>query len=175
MTQHAFVATDGSPAAGRAVDMAGDIAAKFQVPLTIGHVLHFGRDAEEMARMAEVEHLVDTVRRDPSFEFAMVPDTVPGVFEELRGGRAGPRAIARIGEEILARAAERATARGAREVSTRSANGDTADAILDMAGDVGADLVVVGHRGLGRLRTALLGSVAHKIVQHAECTVVSVR
>ena len=36
-------------------------------------------------------------------------------------------------------------------------------------------MIVLGHRGLGRVRTLLLGSVAQKVVQQAECTVVSVR
>ena len=36
-------------------------------------------------------------------------------------------------------------------------------------------MIVVGHRGLGRIRTLLLGSVAQKVSQHANCTVVTVR
>jgi nucleotide-binding universal stress UspA family protein len=35
-----------------------------------------------------------------------------------------------------------------------------------------ADLVVVGSRGFGPIRTALLGSVSNYVVQHAECPVV---
>jgi nucleotide-binding universal stress UspA family protein len=39
----------------------------------------------------------------------------------------------------------------------------------------GADLLVVGTRGHGRLQNALLGSVAHQCARHAECAVVVVR
>ncbi|WP_135500933.1 universal stress protein [Roseovarius aestuariivivens] len=175
MTTHVFVATDGSETANKAVDMAADVAAKFGVPLTIGHVLQYGRASEELARMADVEHLVEHVTRKAGFDFANVPDTMLGLFEETRPGNDSVRVITLIGEETLARAADRAKAREAERVTTVSSEGDAADAILDMAADAGADIVVVGHRGLGRLKTALLGSVAHKVVQQAACTVVSVR
>ena len=41
--------------------------------------------------------------------------------------------------------------------------------------DVGAGLVVVGSRGLGRLRRALIGSVSMSVVHHAPCSVLVVR
>ena len=46
-------------------------------------------------------------------------------------------------------------------------------ALLDAS--AGADLVVVGARGLGGVREALLGSVSQEIVHHATCPVVVVR
>ncbi len=48
-----------------------------------------------------------------------------------------------------------------------------AEALLEMAKD--ADLVVVGSRGRGALRSALLGSVSRTVVHHATCPVVIIR
>ena len=38
-----------------------------------------------------------------------------------------------------------------------------------------AELIIVGARGRGRLKGLLLGSVTHKVIQHARCPVLVVR
>jgi nucleotide-binding universal stress UspA family protein len=43
-----------------------------------------------------------------------------------------------------------------------------AEAILDAAASVNADLIVVGTRGLTGLKSAVLGSVSHHVLQHAD-------
>jgi nucleotide-binding universal stress UspA family protein len=47
--------------------------------------------------------------------------------------------------------------------------------IVDEAREMGADLVVVGHRGHGRWESALLGSVSAEVVDHAPCPVLVAR
>ena len=47
--------------------------------------------------------------------------------------------------------------------------------ILRISEEIGADLVVVGSRGLGPLRRALMGSVSESVVRHAHCSVLVVR
>ncbi len=47
--------------------------------------------------------------------------------------------------------------------------------ILELAEEVGAELIVVGSRGLGSLRRALMGSVSDSVVRHAHCPVLVVR
>ncbi len=175
MKQHIFVATDGSETAGRAVDLAAELAAKFGTPLTIGHVLRFGRSSEEMARMADVEHIVRHVSKTSNTDFQIMTGTTGDLFADTRPSGDVVRIVTLIGEEILRRSADRAKELGVETVTTGSAQGDPADAILDMAKEAGADMIVLGHRGLGRWREMLLGSVAHKVNQHADCTVVTVR
>jgi nucleotide-binding universal stress UspA family protein len=53
--------------------------------------------------------------------------------------------------------------------------GDPGTAIVKAANDSGADLVVVGSRGLSRIERLLLGSVSTKVVQRAHCDVLVVR
>ncbi len=40
---------------------------------------------------------------------------------------------------------------------------------------LGADYVVVGNRGMGPIKSALVGSVSDYIVKHAPCSVIVVR
>ncbi len=50
-----------------------------------------------------------------------------------------------------------------------------ANAILEMAESLPADLIVMGTRGLSGLKHVLLGSVAERVVQHANCPVLTVK
>ena len=58
------------------------------------------------------------------------------------------------------------------DVSVRCAAGDPADVILQVAEREGADLVVVGNRGMHR---RLLGSVPNSVSHRAPCSVLIVR
>ena len=49
------------------------------------------------------------------------------------------------------------------------------EAIVHLAEEIGADLIVIGSRGFGGLRRALLGNVADSVVRHAHCPVLVVR
>ncbi|HSK84466.1 MAG TPA: universal stress protein, partial [Rubrobacter sp.] len=47
--------------------------------------------------------------------------------------------------------------------------------IVGLAGKLGAGLIVLGSRGLGPLKRALMGSVSDSVVRHAHCPVLVVR
>lgn len=77
--------------------------------------------------------------------------------------------------ETAREGAQRATAAGlVAEPRIASRYGGTAKSIFAAADDVGADLVVLGTRGLGGVKSFLLGSVSHQVVQHAERAVLIV-
>ena len=61
------------------------------------------------------------------------------------------------------------------EVETFAREGDPADAILDVAEERDADLIVVGNKGMTGARRFLLGSVPNKVSHHAPCSVLIVR
>jgi len=61
------------------------------------------------------------------------------------------------------------------EVEQFAREGDPADAILDVAEERGADLIVVGNKGMTGARRFLLGSVPNKVSHHAPCSVLIVR
>jgi nucleotide-binding universal stress UspA family protein len=61
------------------------------------------------------------------------------------------------------------------EIKPHARDGDPADAILQVAEEVEADLVVVGNKGMTGARRFLLGSVPNKVSHHASCSVIIVR
>ena len=54
-------------------------------------------------------------------------------------------------------------------------HGGAAKAIVNEASDFGADLIVMGSRGLSDFQALLVGGVAHKVVHYAHCPVLVVR
>ena len=148
------VGTDGSDTARLAVREAVDLATATRATLDIVTVRP---EAEPSSTMAPYEPATDATTLD-------VPTDVP-----LPGGdRAGATAI-------LDAAAAEAGRAGVAEVGTHVLEGDPADAIIEFAERAGADLIVVGNKGMTGARRFLLGSVPDKITHHAPCGVLVVR
>jgi nucleotide-binding universal stress UspA family protein len=61
------------------------------------------------------------------------------------------------------------------EVQTHPLEGDPAEAILNVAEETKADLIVVGNKGMTGARRFLLSSVPNNISHHAPCSVIIVR
>jgi nucleotide-binding universal stress UspA family protein len=61
------------------------------------------------------------------------------------------------------------------DVVTHAREGDPADAILDVAEENKADLVIVGNKGMTGAKRFLLGSVPNKVSHHAPSAVLIVR
>ena len=77
-------------------------------------------------------------------------------------------------EATLREAAEEVEGAGLK-VETFAREGDAADAILDVAEEQRADLIVVGNKGMTGAKRFLLGSVPNKVSHHAPCSVLIVR
>ncbi|WP_228281749.1 universal stress protein [Rubrobacter marinus] len=76
---------------------------------------------------------------------------------------------------FLRREAERVEAKGIEVEEAHLTSGVPAKEIVGAAEELGADLVVLGSRGLGAVKRALLGSVSDSVVCHAHCPVLVVR
>ncbi len=61
------------------------------------------------------------------------------------------------------------------EVNVYPRQGDPADALLDVAEEIEADLIVVGNKGMTGAKRFLLGSVPNKVSHHAPCSVLIIR
>src|SRR5437868_14069739 len=77
-------------------------------------------------------------------------------------------------EATLRKASEQIQGAGV-EVGTFSRQGDPADAILDVAEEQNADLIIVGNKGMTGAKRFLLGSVPNKVSHHAPCSLLIIR
>jgi nucleotide-binding universal stress UspA family protein len=75
---------------------------------------------------------------------------------------------------ILKEAHERATAAGAKDVEERSIVGAPVDALVELAEEISADLLVVGNVGLSTITGRLLGSVPANVSRKAKTDVLIV-
>ena len=138
------VGTDGSTTADRAVDAAG-----------------------ELARLCGAElHVVSAYRPVRSAVLAGV-GAMGGAVSAPAWLGDDERVAA---EEVVRRAGERLAQTGV-GATPAARLGEPADALLAIAEELDADLLVVGNRGMTGVRRYLLGSVADRVAHHAPCSV----
>ncbi|MGH9299611.1 MAG: universal stress protein, partial [Acidimicrobiales bacterium] len=77
-------------------------------------------------------------------------------------------------EERVAHGRDLATKAGVQRTVTRAVAGSPVDVLLEAAESFGADLIVVGSKGLTDGSHGVLGSVAASVAHHAPCDVMIV-
>jgi nucleotide-binding universal stress UspA family protein len=84
-----------------------------------------------------------------------------------------------VGEPGFVRALDERTVRiddaGSVSAQAHLSEGVPAAEIVALGEEIGAGLIVVGSRGLGGVRKALMGRVSDSVVRHAHCPVLVVR
>lgn len=120
------------------------------------------RQAIELAKATGASlNVVHVVRPAPSVGFS---DTVSG----QEGVRASSDEVDRIAAAVAADAQREGVS-----AQVHHPTGDPADAIIEVAEKCGADLIVLGNRGMtgvGRV----LGSIPNKVAHHSPCSVLIV-
>ena len=77
--------------------------------------------------------------------------------------------------EKLETYADQAKAQGVKNVRIERMEGDAAERILNLSKREKPDMIVLGSRGRGAFKELLLGSVSHKVTNHAGYPVLIVR
>jgi len=139
------VGTDGSATAAEAVSQASELAKLHGGKL---HIVHAFQAVSALASIG--------------------PDG--GAAAASMGIQEAAEANAR---EILEQAAEHAGAGGV-PVETHLCVGDPANALLEVAERVDADLIVIGNKGMSGVRRFVLGSVPNKVSHHCPCSLLIV-
>ncbi len=172
-----LAATDGSEHSGLAVSLAADLAEKYDAKLVLLNVVDNRDLTPTEKQLAEVEYADILRARIPGARIENMPGMgfqgVRPVIIENAAITAGIRET--LAEGILKKAQARAKEKGARQIETRVEFGDAAPSIIAMAREIGADLIVLGSRGLSDLKGLLLGSVSHKVANLAEVPVITVK
>lgn len=141
------------------------------------HTIVVGYDGSDDARRAleaAAEHIADdgvvhvvTAFDEPSrSEMAKIVGRLPEEFRNAGSIDATSRGYLRDAEIMLE---NRGVKYHGHFVDDRAAS-----AILDIADEVGADLIVIGTRGLGRVERFLRGSVSARVANHARTSLMMI-
>ena len=148
MFKRIVVGIDGSSTANAALVHAAALAKRHEARL---YIVHGYRSAVDLVALA-----VDPAGANLGAQAAAVD-------KDLRD-EAGA---------LLQQATREASAAGV-DVEAIAIAGDAADALLDTAERIDADLIVVGNRGMSSARR-FLGNVPNRVAHHASCSVMIVR
>jgi nucleotide-binding universal stress UspA family protein len=174
--QRIVVALDGSGHAEKALDLAADLATKYDAELVLLNVLSDRRLSEAERQMAETEYLGELINA-PDMPVVLRADDPRTVVQQLVRGSSvvAHRVRTALGERLMEGADRRAREHGASKIRTILEDGDPAETIVRVAQQRAADMIVMGSRGLGGAKGLLVGSVSHKVGQLAGCTCVTVK
>jgi len=149
LLRNILVAVDGSENSDRALDFALDLGEKFDSAILILNV-------------------------SGSLPMGAVPEE--STVYSGGGMAVFAKDLRKIHEEILSKAVARAKmVKPNLAISSMLREGDSALEIVNVAKEGGFDVIVVGHKGLGRMKELFLGSVSEKVAHLAPCPVIIVR
>ena len=149
-----LLASDGSESATHATEVAVELSKKTDSEL---HVLYVGEDATALLSPQGA----DTA-------WVVQEDLAP--IQEEQGQQ-----FEQVARQTLDAEVQQVRAVGGTVAQAHLRMGTPAAEIVELAEELGVGLVVVGSRGLGGIRRALMGSVSDSVVRHAHCLVLVVR
>jgi nucleotide-binding universal stress UspA family protein len=166
-----LLATDGSSEAQLAARTAVDLAQKTDSELHAVHVVDVASSIALLYPEATDPKRVENIAL--LYPEATDPERVEQLAPVLK--EALERPLEQRGREVLDGEVERVRSAGGTVAQSHLMMGEVAREIVHLAEDLGAGLIVMGSRGRGGIRRALMGSVSESVVRHAHCPVTIVR
>ena len=158
MFKKILVPLDGSEHSSRALETAAQIAKKFQAQLTLLHVYSF------VAPLTMAEPFNQTTSGLPVIRPYLTPADLAKMEKETR----------QVGERILIEAKEKLASEGI-IVDSSLTQGNPVQEITRIAKEGAFDLIVMGIRGIGKLKELLVGSVSDGVIKQSSCPVLIVK
>jgi len=172
MIEKILVLVDGSPHSVKAVELASDLASKYDAQIILLHVLLRGHMPDGLKKALEIEVNKHEARAD---NLVNIPQEIMARVGSKKNVQLSFEELDFIGKYMLSNVAVICQDKGVSKVEKRVEEGDPAKVIIKLADDVQADMIVMGNRGLSDFQGMLVGSVSHKVSQHSKCTCVTVR
>ena len=173
MYKSIVVAVDGSDPANRALRVGAELAGMSDAKLHLVYVVDSNNMeiSQDLRHMSEVEHIADPSPRN----LASLSDAPVNLFKSINEASAeSQRTFYLLAEYIVKQAKTDAIEAGAKDIETSIEVGNPAERILAFAKRHDSDLIITGRRGLGALKSLVLGSSSQKITQQAECSCLTV-
>lgn len=145
MIKNILVPVDGSKYSKNALELACDLADKYDARMHLLHVI-LSPEAKHTLVLGGASITVDASKEE----------------------------IEQAGHKVIEAARKIAAEHGRKDVETDVVGGPTAQRILEYAKDNDIDMIVMGSRGLSDISGLLVGSVSHKVSHLARCTCVTV-
>jgi nucleotide-binding universal stress UspA family protein len=177
MIKTILVAYDGSNHAEKALSFAADLASKYRARLVLLHALLRDAPPERIRKLAKPRDLPARLRDllknyEIEPQIAAAAAGTPTVYVPVPAPR---ELLEAVGKQILERGEAAAKKAKVTRVSKVMVSGDPAEAIVSRAKREKADMIVMGSRGFGNLKSLLLGSVSHEVASKSSKTVVTVK
>jgi nucleotide-binding universal stress UspA family protein len=144
-----LLATDGSREAGLALTTAADLAKSTNSELHVVYVFPIAGQTPPF----------------PNPILARSPEEMEHELEDAM----------HQAQSFLDKQVEKVKEEGVEVAESHLVTGRADREIVHLSEEIGAGLIVMGSRGLGGVRRALMGSVSDSVVRHAHCPVLVVR
>ncbi len=168
MFEKILVALDGSERSDHALKAAASLAASQGSQLILLHVLLRTTPIDVIRDIAEKHGFLDAIKGDLE-NVQVVAPPVPAVAASASGVIMIPsELLTHVAENYLTSAEKEARDAGVIDVTSVIGDGQAGREVLAWAEDKGADLIVLGSRGFGDVKSIFLGSVSHKVAQESK-------